>query len=76
MEKKGYAKNDANPQLVKINGNIGIAVQPGYNFIDGKNIPRPGWIDFTKDGIQFVVLGKQGEEATSLKKLIEIAESL
>lgn len=75
-KEKGYAKNDANPTLVKINGNIGIAVQPGYNFIDDKDIPRPGCVDFTKDGIQFVVLGKQGEEATSLKELIEIAESL
>jgi hypothetical protein len=75
-KEKGYAKNDADPKLVKINGSVGIAVQPGFNFVDGKSIPRPGWVDFTRDGIQFTVLGKQGNEATSLKELIEIAESL
>lgn len=75
-KEKGYAKNDANPQLIKIRGLKALAIQPGYNLINGEKFPRPGLVDFVKGGVQYVVVGQTGEELTSLNELIEIAESL
>ncbi len=56
-KENGYAKNDANPQLIELKGVKGLTVQPGFNFIGDQKFLRPGWIGITFEGIQCLVVG-------------------
>lgn len=75
-KRKGYAKNDAEPKLIEINGVKALAINEGYNFIGRKKVPRPAVVDFTKDGVQYQIYGQYGPQTTPLEELIKIAASI
>jgi len=74
--KSGINRADKLPSLIDIEGIPAFAIEPGYNEIEGDNIPRPGVLQWWKDGVEYSLFGTRGPEGTSLEQLIEIAKSL
>ena len=74
--KSGTGKGDKLPSLIEIDGIPAFAAEPGYNEIEGDNIPWPGVLQWRKDGVEYSLFGTRGSEGTSLEQLIAIAKSL
>ena len=60
-------------QLIDVVGNPGYRGESGNNLIDGKLIPRPAYIIWTQDGIEFRVFGSA---KMKLAQIVPIAESV
>ena len=62
--------------LIEVNGLEGTGNEPGYNIIHGKKYPRPGYVEWWDDGVDYRIYGTPGKNGTSLATLLEIAESM
>ena len=68
--KSGIGKADKLPSLIDIDGIPAFAAEPGYNDIFGDKVPRPGVLEWWKDGVAYSLFGTRGPEGTSLEQLI------
>lgn len=71
-KKDGIYLADSLPKLIEINGNKGLAYEPGYNNINGEKEPRPGVITWYEDGTYYEIYG----ENINTNDLLQVAKSL
>lgn len=69
---RGTLKSDKVPILLKINGYPAVGIEPGFNLLNNKNEPRPGFVQWYENGVYYIVKSPN----LSLKDLIQIAESM
>ena len=72
----GINKADKIPSLINIESYPAFALEPGYNLIDGDQVPRIGVVEWWKDGVLYNLYGTRGPDGTSLGELINIAKSV
>ena len=73
----GLARSDKKWQLMRVNGNEAIGIEPGVN--NGAPIrwhDRPGVIRWRDGDTVYVLYGTKGQDGTPLAELLKIAESM
>lgn len=73
LKKEGAYKADSTPSVLEIGGHQGIGQGPGYNAVGDEQYPRPGYVTWWDDGVEYEVLGRSGD---SLESLLAIAQSM
>lgn len=71
-KEKGILMSDTVPVLLKIKGNSGYGMEPGYNDFGDKKEPRPGFVEWCENGVIYTVFG----DNISLNELIKVGESM
>lgn len=68
----GYWKSDGTPKIIEINGIEAICDDPGFNDIEGRKVPRPGYIRWYDRGANYCIYG----DKIPVLDLIEVAKSM
>lgn len=75
-KKAGIGKYDKIPQVITVNGITGWGSEPGYNIVDGLKYPRPGFVSWRDNGVEYIIYGTKGENGHSLQQLLKVANSI
>ncbi len=76
-KKNDILKANNTPFLVEVNGFQGWAWEPGYNVIGENKAPKYGFVQWQEDdGVVYNVTGTVGPDGTSVKELMEIANTM
>ncbi|PKM44561.1 MAG: hypothetical protein CVV03_07660 [Firmicutes bacterium HGW-Firmicutes-8] len=73
--KNDICKVDQPPKVVSVNGMTGWGIEPGYNIVNGEKSPRPGFVSWSDNMIQYTIYGTPGEKGHSLEQLLKMASS-
>ncbi|MEW6448057.1 MAG: DUF4367 domain-containing protein [Bacillota bacterium] len=68
----GYWKSDGTPKIIKINGIEAICDDPGFNDIEGRKVPRPGYICWYDGGANYSIYG----DKIPVSDLLAVAKSM